>query len=285
MATTCQRRHPLPAAIPSSGTRLQVTASPVVALIGAATATPSPPAPILHITTYFTATAASTASRRHLPPYAAASSPPSQPRSLSELTEVSPLDRWGNTPLDDALNAETDGATKVAEYLTSKGASRGKGGAGGDSTVSALAGLCEAAASVPRLRKLAKLCDVNKGDYDKRTACHLAASEGQLEALKVLIEELGAEHSPLDRWKHTPLDDARREPVLDYLETKSARRGRGFRERKLSKDLAKTRHLRLSAPEPEPPTVAARRAALAEGSNGEFYTPLAGNHGQEGQDQ
>lgn len=48
------------------------------------------------------------------------------------------------------------------------------------------------------------------GDYDGRTALHLAASEGRLKAVRYLIE-LGADLSAKDRWGNTPLDDARRE--------------------------------------------------------------------------
>ena len=51
--------------------------------------------------------------------------------------------------------------------------------------------------------------DVNEGDYDRRTALHLAASEGQLDVVRLLIER-GADVSARDRWGGTPLDDARR---------------------------------------------------------------------------
>eukprot|EP00966_Prymnesium_polylepis_P040287 934842-Prymnesium_polylepis.1 len=74
--------------------------------------------------------------------------------------------------------------------------------------------LCNAVASgdVQKLRALAvePAFDVNKGDYDKRTAIHLAASEGHLQTVHFLVEELGAEVSPFDRWGGTPLDDAMR---------------------------------------------------------------------------
>ena len=42
--------------------------------------------------------------------------------------------------------------------------------------------------------------DINLGDYDKRTAIHLASSDGLLAVVKLLVEELGAVHSPVDRW-------------------------------------------------------------------------------------
>ena len=50
---------------------------------------------------------------------------------------------------------------------------------------------------------LACVCD--QGDYDKRTATHLAASEGRWAAVRFLLEEGGADANPLDRWgRHGP---------------------------------------------------------------------------------
>ena len=88
--------------------------------------------------------------------------------------------------------------------------------------------LCDAAASndVDGLRKIVQAGgDVNKGDYDRRTAIHLAASEGKLEVVRFLVEEAGADHSPADRWGGTPLDDAARHAhtaVATYLKSKGA---------------------------------------------------------------
>ena len=47
------------------------------------------------------------------------------------------------------------------------------------------------------------------GDYDRRTAMHLAACEGHTEVLQVLIE-LGANVNVVDRWECTPIDEAMR---------------------------------------------------------------------------
>jgi len=50
--------------------------------------------------------------------------------------------------------------------------------------------------------------DVNQGDYDCRTALHLASGEGNLEIVRMLCEA-GANVNVEDRWGHRPLDDAR----------------------------------------------------------------------------
>ena len=56
-------------------------------------------------------------------------------------------------------------------------------------------------------------------DYDKRTALHLAAAEGQLDAVKYLVAH-GHPLNVRDRWNATPLDEARREgqeTIVKYL--------------------------------------------------------------------
>ncbi|MBT4922201.1 MAG: glutaminase A [Rickettsiales bacterium] len=49
--------------------------------------------------------------------------------------------------------------------------------------------------------------DVNLGDYDKRTALHLAAAEGQYDMVEYLIKK-GADVNVLDRWSNSPIVDA-----------------------------------------------------------------------------
>jgi len=52
-----------------------------------------------------------------------------------------------------------------------------------------------------------KGCDLNKGDYDKRRALHIAASEGSVDVAKYLLShkvDINAE----DRWGNTAMDDA-----------------------------------------------------------------------------
>ncbi|KAL3081470.1 hypothetical protein niasHS_011714 [Heterodera schachtii] len=48
-------------------------------------------------------------------------------------------------------------------------------------------------------------------DYDKRTALHLAASEGHFDVALFLLETGKVQPDPRDRWNRTPLDDARSE--------------------------------------------------------------------------
>ena len=92
--------------------------------------------------------------------------------------------------------------------------------------------LCDAASKgdVVRLKHLVVDLgvDVDLGDYDKRTAMHLAASEGQLDVVKCLVLELRANPSPIDRWGGTPLDDALRSshgPVAAFLRSQGAKKG------------------------------------------------------------
>lgn len=57
------------------------------------------------------------------------------------------------------------------------------------------------------------------GDYDNRTALHIASSENVLAAVKALVEA-GADVGVADRWGSAPLDEAVRvgaRAVIDYL--------------------------------------------------------------------
>ncbi len=48
--------------------------------------------------------------------------------------------------------------------------------------------------------------DLNSSDYDKRTALHLACSEGKIDVIKYLINK-NVNKNVVDRWNNTPLDD------------------------------------------------------------------------------
>ncbi|KAL3917603.1 MAG: hypothetical protein SGARI_007668, partial [Bacillariaceae sp.] len=66
---------------------------------------------------------------------------------------------------------------------------------------------------------------VNAGDYDKRTASHIAAAEGNLSAFRVLCKH-GADLDLLDRWNNTPSMEAKRHGSKKIVEFLKARNGK-----------------------------------------------------------
>ena len=76
--------------------------------------------------------------------------------------------------------------------------------------VDAAGDLCQAAADgiIDRLRQLLELgIHPDSADYDKRTAMHLAASEGRVDCVKLLLS-YWADVNPVDRINGTPLTDS-----------------------------------------------------------------------------
>ena len=62
--------------------------------------------------------------------------------------------------------------------------------------------------------------NMSVADYDRRTAVHLAASEGHLDCVRFLVEKCGVALEPKDRWNRTPADDAarfHREEVVQFF--------------------------------------------------------------------
>lgn len=53
--------------------------------------------------------------------------------------------------------------------------------------------------------------DLQMQDYDKRTALHLAASEGHADVVDYLLNVAHVKPDSKDRWKRTPLHDAQSE--------------------------------------------------------------------------
>lgn len=69
-------------------------------------------------------------------------------------------------------------------------------------------------------RLAARGVDLDKADYDGRTALHLAASEGSIEVVAYLVSK-GVRLDPVDRWGGTPMTDAARgehTTVMELLE-------------------------------------------------------------------
>lgn len=122
----------------------------------------------------------------------------------------------GNAILEACMNGH-DG---LIDKLLSHGASVGEPNM---KRMEVAARLCSCVfeGNLPLLRRLLKAkAPVDAGDYDKRTALHISSAEGNLAAVRLLIEEGGAKVDVKDRWGYTPLDEARRvgaQPVVNYL--------------------------------------------------------------------
>ena len=157
---------------------------------------------------------------------------------LIEVAQVpaNEIDRWNGTALTDAIR---HGHTDVEEYLKSKGftsrellpfdkepsedaASKYRDNTNHETVLAASVG------DVAKLEELvnAGIAQANGGDYDSRTPIHLASAEGHLETVKFLVEVVGVDINPVDRFGGTPLTDAIRHKtknVEDYLRSKGGK--------------------------------------------------------------
>lgn len=61
---------------------------------------------------------------------------------------------------------------------------------------------------IEKIEKIVKYVDINQGDYDKRTALHLACANGEINMVKKLLE-LGAIVNVKDRWGNTPIHETK----------------------------------------------------------------------------
>eukprot|EP00741_Cyanophora_paradoxa_P006666 tig00001030_g6447.t1 len=100
-----------------------------------------------------------------------------------------------------SISSEATGATEAAELAEA---------AQSAADTSAGEALCKAAfkGDIRRLRELIRRgYDPKSGDYDRRTALHVAAAEGQRKMVEELLA-LGVPVNARDRWGSTPLEDA-----------------------------------------------------------------------------
>lgn len=115
--------------------------------------------------------------------------------------KINRVDRWGGSPLDDAHRHRN---VEVVKFLREQGAKFGSTSQATNFITAASEGDMEEVQAFLDFGSI----DLNQGDYDRRTALHLAAGEGHLEVVRMLCEA-GADVNVEDRWKHRPLDDAR----------------------------------------------------------------------------
>jgi ankyrin repeat protein len=121
---------------------------------------------------------------------------------IKKGARVNRSDRWGGFPLDDAHRHRH---AEIVNLLREHGAKFGST----SMTVNLITAASEG--NVKEVRTLLEFgsIDLNQGDYDHRTALHLAANEGHLEVVELLCKA-GAYLDVKDRWGETPLDDARK---------------------------------------------------------------------------
>ena len=142
-------------------------------------------------------------------------------------------DRWGGYPISDARNNNHQKIVDIFEKLNINYTepfhlvenSKGKSDkiAKFDDELMVIELLFAATRNdVEGIRHLiAKGVPINAGDYDSRTALHLAAAEGCMEVVKYLVSH-GHPLFVRDRWGATPLDEAKREKrssVHNFLKT------------------------------------------------------------------
>ena len=127
--------------------------------------------------------------------------------------QINPRDRWGNTPLDDARRHKLD---EVAELLISRGHPETTHKAAAEMLIDLAlvpTRLCHSAASgdLEELTSLLKEhpTEISVGDYDQRTALHVAVCRDQSKAVSILLAH-GASAHVKDLWNNSPIDDAKR---------------------------------------------------------------------------
>jgi adenylate kinase len=139
---------------------------------------------------------------------------------VEQGARINRSDRWGGSPLDDAHRHRHG---EVIQLLRQYGATFGSPSQANNFITAASEGDVE---EVKALLEYGNI-DLNQGDYDKRTALHLAAGEGRLEVVQILCEA-GADVNAKDRWGNRPLDDAiaaNCQRCITFLEQSGAKQG------------------------------------------------------------
>ena len=115
--------------------------------------------------------------------------------------KINRSDRWGGSPLDDAHRHQQ---SQIVKFLRGMGATTGSVNQTANFIIAAAGG------DVEEVRLLLDVIpNINEGDYDKRTALHLAAGDGRAGVVSLLCTA-GANPNTVDRWGGRPLDDAER---------------------------------------------------------------------------
>jgi len=133
---------------------------------------------------------------------------------------VNRSDRWGGSPLDDAHRHRH---SDVITLLRQHGGKFGSPSQANNFITAASEGDID---EVKALLEYGNI-NLNEADYDKRTALHLAAGEGQSEIVELLCNA-GADVNVQDRWGNRPLDDAHRiknSTCIDILAKFGAKHG------------------------------------------------------------
>ena len=125
---------------------------------------------------------------------------------LDLRADANERNRWGQTPLDEALRAQQQTTIQLLMQH------RGVMGAEAVTTTlieAASSGSLETSPDAEQLVRIMRQSgvDPNVGDYDGRTALHLACANGYVKTAEMLLS-LSADVNVMDRWKSTPLADA-----------------------------------------------------------------------------
>lgn len=150
---------------------------------------------------------------------------------------VNARDRWGGTPLDDATRTSNSATAAVLRQAggvpgtcIAMGRELDEDEDGGVIVIADAPRILFSAAegNIDALVKFSSQgLELHAGDYDRRTALHLAACEGHVGSVHYLVGQT-ADHDKVevlqarDRWGNTPYDDSMREghPALaNYLKT------------------------------------------------------------------